>query len=410
MTKATIKRRKSVPVKVGKLTLGSNHPIIVQSMTNTLTEDVQASVEQTKLLADAGSELVRLTVKDESGAKAIPLIKKALLDAGYDVPLIGDFHYNGHLLLTKYPACAQSLDKYRINPGNVGFGETHDTNFESMVKVAMNHDKPVRIGVNWGSLDQQVLARLMDENAKQGNPKANEEIVIDAVVTSALESAKKAVEVGLPEEKIVLSVKCSNVQDMVKANELLASKCNYALHLGVTEPGMGYKGTVLTASGLSLLLQQGIGDTIRCSLTPIPGQSRTEEVRICQHVLQGLGLRSFAPSVTACPGCGRTTSTVFQEVAMNVQDYLQERMPQWKQQGFQGVESMEVAVMGCIVNGPGESKMANIGLSLPGSGETPTCPVFADGKQVATLKGNAKELTENFLKQVEGYVQSHYAR
>ncbi len=405
-----MKRRKSIPVKVGNIVIGGDNPIAVQSMTNILTEDVKASVKQVKELARAGSELVRLTVKDDAGAKAIPEIKKQLLEQGCEVPLIGDFHYNGHLLLQKYPECAQALDKYRINPGNVGFGKNKDENFEAMIKVAIKNNKPVRIGVNWGSLDQEVLKKLMDENAKNNNKKSNNEIVIDALVVSAVESIKKANEIGLSNEKIVVSAKCSRVQDMIKAYELLSEKCENALHLGVTEAGQGIKGAVHTTAGLSVLLQKGIGDTIRTSLTPAPGKSRTEEVKISKQVLQSLGLRFFSPEITSCPGCGRTTSTVFQEIAKNIEEFLQQKTSEWKEKGFKGFEKMEVAVMGCIVNGPGESKNANIGLSLPGAGEQPNAIVFADGKQIKTLKGNAEELTKEFTKLIEKYVESHYSK
>ncbi len=403
-------RRKSIAVKVGNIIIGGDNPVVIQSMTNTPTEDVKATVNQIKELADAGSELVRFTVKDDAGAKAVPLIKKALLDENYEVPLIGDFHYNGHLLLTKFPDCAQALDKYRINPGNVGFGESHDSNFEAMVKVAVDNDKPVRIGVNWGSLDQNVLARLMDENAKNNYSKANTDVLIDALVTSAIESKNKAVELGLENKKIVISTKSSRVQDMIKAYSLLAERCDNALHLGVTEAGQGLKGAIHSTAGLSVLLQKGIGDTIRTSLTPTPGTSRTEEVKICKQILQSLSLRFFTPEITSCPGCGRTTSTVFQEIAEQVEKFLQKKTPEWKKKGVKGVEKMEVAVMGCIVNGPGESKNANIGLSLPGSGETPAAPVFADGKQIKVLKGNAKQLTEEFIKLIEEYVEGHYSK
>jgi (E)-4-hydroxy-3-methylbut-2-enyl-diphosphate synthase len=405
-----MKRRKSIPVKVGKVVIGGKNPVAVQSMTNTPTENIKASVKQVKELADAGSELVRLTVKDEEAAKAIPEIKKELLNENYDVPLIGDFHYNGHLLLTKFPKCAEALDKYRINPGNVGFGEKKDLNFEAMIKVAIDNDKPVRIGVNWGSLDQTLLKKLMDENKKNNFPESNEEIVINALVSSALENVKKANELGLGNDKIVISAKCSKVPDMIKAYSMLAEQCENALHLGVTEAGAGFKGVVQTTAGLSVLLQKGIGDTIRCSLTPIPGQSRTEEVKVCKYILQSLGLRSFSPEVTSCPGCGRTTSTVFQEIALKVEEYLQKKMPEWKKKGFKGIEKMEVAVMGCIVNGPGESKKANIGLSLPGTGETPNALVFVDGKQFKVLKGNAKELTEQFIELIDEYAEKHYKK
>ncbi len=401
-------KRKSIPVKVGNIVIGGNNPVVIQSMTNTPTENIKASVLQIKELADAGSELVRLTVKDDIGAKAIPEIKKSLINEGYEIPLIGDFHYNGHVLLTKYSKCAEALSKFRINPGNVGFGKNKDENFEAMIKTAVNTGTPIRIGVNWGSLDQTVLKKLMDENAGKGNPKTNNEVLIDSIVASALESTQKANDLGLENNMIVLSAKSSRVPDMIKAYELLAEKCSNSLHLGVTEAGGGIKGAVHTASGLSVLLNKGIGDTIRCSLTPTPDSKRTDEVKVCRHVLQSLKLRAFCPEVTSCPGCGRTTSKVFQEIALSIQNFLEEKTLEWKLKGFKGFEGMEVAVMGCIVNGPGESRNANIGLSLPGAGETPSCPVYIDGKQTAVLKGNTKKLTKEFKKLIQEYVEKHY--
>lgn len=401
-----MKRRKSCAVKIGSVTIGGSRPVAVQSMTNTDTTDVEASVRQVRELAEAGSELVRLTVNVAEAAAAIPHIKEKLLTAGCNVPLIGDFHYNGHTLLTKYPACAEALDKYRINPGNVGFGEAHDKNFKQMVEVALKYNKPVRIGVNWGSLDQQILNRLMDENGRAPRPKPANEVTIDAMVESALSSAALAREYGMAEDKIVISVKMSHVPDLLLAYTQLAEKCEYALHLGLTEAGMGLKGAVYSTAALANLLQQGVGDTIRVSLTPAPGGARTDEVKICQYILQALELRQFNPSVTACPGCGRTTNALFQEMAMEMENYFKERMPQWKRQGYKGVEALKIAVMGCIVNGPGESKNADIGISLPGSGENPKAPVFVNGKKVKTLEG--PQMMSEFKKLVEDYVAQKF--
>ncbi|OGQ46429.1 MAG: 4-hydroxy-3-methylbut-2-en-1-yl diphosphate synthase [Deltaproteobacteria bacterium RIFCSPLOWO2_02_FULL_46_8] len=399
-------RHKTIAVQVGNVTMGGEHPVVIQSMTNTDTADVEKSAAQVMELADAGSELVRLTVNNEEAAKAIPLLKEKLLAQGYTVPLVGDFHYNGHTLLNKYPACAEALDKYRINPGNVGFGETHDKNFKQMIEVALKYHKPVRIGVNWGSLDQAIANRLMDENAKCPNPKPANDVMVSAMVESALSSATMAREYGLPADKIVISVKMSHVPDVIRAYTLLAEQCNYALHVGLTEAGMGLKGTVASTAALACLLQQGIGDTIRVSLTPAPGASRTEEVHVCQNILQALELRQFRPSITSCPGCGRTTNTLFQEMAQDMEKFFNAKLPEWKKKGYKGFEFLKVAVMGCIVNGPGESKHANIGISLPGNGENPKAPVFIDGEKVATLEG--PELMTTFKKLVENYMDKNY--
>lgn len=399
-------RRSSQTVTIGKVKMGGGNPVVVQSMTNTDTVDVEKTAAQVLELAEAGSELVRITVNVPEAAAAVPKIRD-IVRAKSQVPIIGDFHYNGHKLLTEFPACADALDKYRINPGNVGAGEAHDKNFKLMVDVAVKHQKPVRIGVNWGSLDQQVLARLMDENGKSKNPKAAEEVMIDAMVESALSSARMAREYGLRPDQIILSVKMSHLQDMVKAYTKLASECDFALHLGLTEAGMGMKGTVASSAALAILLQQGIGDTIRVSLTPEPGGSRSEEVHICRNILQALGLRQFMVSVTACPGCGRTTNTLFQEMAQDMEQFFKVKMPDWKRRGFKGVENLTIAVMGCIVNGPGESKHADIGISLPGSGENPKAPVFVDGKRTVNLEG--PQMMTEFKKIVEDYVEKKFA-
>lgn len=401
-----IRRKKTVPVNVGGVMLGGDYPIVVQSMTNTDTADIKKSVEQVKELADAGSELVRLTVNVDAAAKAIPHIKEKLLAGGCAVPLIGDFHYNGHTLLSENPACAEALDKYRINPGNVGFGPNRDKNYQQMIEVALKYDKPVRIGVNWGSLDQTIANRRMDENAKNANPKPAGEVMIDAMIESAVTSIKLAKEYGMKDDKIVISVKMSHVQDVIKAYTLLAEHCNNALHVGLTEAGMGTKGAVASAAALSNILQQGIGDTIRVSLTPEPGASRTKEVEICQHILQSLDLRQFRPSVTACPGCGRTTNTLFQEMAMEMETFFKEKLPEWRKKGYKGAEGLKIAVMGCIVNGPGESKNADIGISLPGTGENPKAPVFIDGKKVTVLEG--PEMMRQFKGLVEKYVAEKF--
>src|SRR5262245_32627044 len=383
---AQIPRRQSIPVKVGNIWIGGSHPVRVQSMTNTDTADVTATVSQTEALATAGSELVRITVNTREAAAAVPDIVAQLRDRGIDTPIIGDFHYNGHILLREYPACARALDKYRINPGNVGMGRQHDDNFRAIIDVATNHGKAVRIGVNWGSLDQSLVTRLMDENAKTASPKAANDVVMDAMVISAIESAETARSYGMGADCIILSAKVSGVQDLIDVYRRLAAKSEYALHLGLTEAGMGRRGIVSSTAALSILLQEGIGDTIRVSLTPAPGGDRTEEVRTCQDVLQSLGLRTFSPQVTACPGCGRTTSTVFQEMASDIENYLAQRMSIWRQ-SYPGIETLKVAVMGCVVNGPGESKHADIGISLPGTGEEPKAPVYVDGRLMTTLKG-----------------------
>jgi (E)-4-hydroxy-3-methylbut-2-enyl-diphosphate synthase len=405
MPETKIKRRVSVPVTVGSVTIGGGFPVVVQSMTNTDTADVSSTVQQVLELAESGSELVRITVNNEESAKAVPHIREALDAKNCDVPLIGDFHFNGHRLLTEYPDCAQALGKYRINPGNVGKGQRRDTQFVQMIEVACKYDKPVRIGVNWGSLDQSVLARLLDENTAGGNPKELPEVMREAVITSALESAAQAVEVGMPKERIILSCKMSGVQELIAVYQTIAQRCDYALHLGLTEAGIGTKGIVASSAALAVLLQQGIGDTIRISLTPAPGASRTKEVIVGQEILQTMGVRSFTPMVIACPGCGRTTSDYFQHLAQDIQSYLRHKMPEWREQ-YHGVEEMEVAVMGCVVNGPGESKNANIGISLPGTGETPIAPVFEDGKRTVTLKGD--HIAKEFQQLVDRYVESHY--
>lgn len=403
---SVIKRRQSVAVKVGNVTIGGGAPIAVQSMTNTDTENAQATAQQILQLAKAGSELVRITVNTEKAAEQIPAIYDIVRQQS-NVPIVGDFHYNGHRLLTQYPECAQLLDKYRINPGNVGYGEKRDSQFAAMIEVALKHNKPVRIGVNWGSLDQDLATRLMDANAKSANPKTADEVTREALVLSAILSAQAAEELGMPRDKIILSCKVSQVQELIAVQLELAKRCDYAIHLGLTEAGMGSKGIVATTAALSVLLQEGIGDTVRASLTPEPGGDRTKEVIVCQEILQSMALRSFAPMVSACPGCGRTTSTYFQELAAKVQGYVRDRMPIWGQQ-YAGVETMSLAVMGCIVNGPGESKHANIGISLPGSGEAPVAPVFADGRKVATLRG--ERIAEEFQQIVEQYVADKYPK
>ena len=404
---AGLERRKSHKVWIGHVPVGGDAPVMVQSMTNTDTADVASTVAQVKALADAGSEVVRVTVNNEPSAQAIPFIREQLDALGCNVPLVGDFHYNGHRLLADYPDCARALAKYRINPGNVGFGEKRDTQFAAMIEQAIAYDKPVRIGVNWGSLDQQLLARLMDENAKLASPKEVDEVSRDALIASALQSAQLAEGIGLAKDKILLSCKVSRVQDLIDVYSRLAASCEYPLHLGLTEAGMGSKGIVASTAALSILLQQGIGDTIRVSLTPEPNGDRTLEVQVAQEILQVMGIRSFTPLVTACPGCGRTTSTYFQELAESIQRYLRESMPRWGEE-YAGVETMNVAVMGCIVNGPGESKHANIGISLPGTGESPVAPVFIDGKKAVTLRG--EKIAEEFQALIEDYVSSHYQR
>jgi (E)-4-hydroxy-3-methylbut-2-enyl-diphosphate synthase len=401
-----IQRRPSVTVRVGDVPVGSDHPVVVQSMTNTDTADVERTVEQVAALAGAGSELVRITVNNDAAAKAVPTIVAQLEDRGVTVPIIGDFHYNGHLLLTRYPELARTLAKYRINPGNVGVGR-HDENFRTIIEIAIANDKPVRIGVNWGSLDKQLLTQLMDENARRSDPLPADEVMFDAMIESAMRSAALAEEVGLGHDRVILSVKMSQVQDLVRVYRKLAPLSDYPLHLGLTEAGMGTKGIVASAAGLAILLHEGIGDTIRVSLTPAPDGDRTEEVTVAQQVLQSMGLRSFLPQVTACPGCGRTTSTFFQEMAEQIQSYLQAQMPAWKD-AHPGVETMRVAVMGCVVNGPGESKHANIGISLPGTFEEPKAPVYVDGRLHVTLKGD--RIVEEFIELLNEYVTSTYPR
>ena len=400
-----IQRRKSVAVNVGGVNVGGSHPIVVQSMTNTDTVDVEGTADQCEQLARAGSELVRVTVNTKQAAAAVPHIVERLNARGVTVPIIGDFHYNGHILLKAYPECARSLAKYRINPGNVGPGRHHDKNFQAMIEVAIENQKPVRIGVNWGSLDQSLLTRLMDENARRANPKDAREVMREAVVVSALESAQLAERCGLPHDDIILSAKVSEVQDLIAIYQDLAARCDYPLHLGLTEAGMGSKGIVASTAAMGVLLQHGIGDTIRVSLTPRPNGDRTEEVIVAQQILQTMGLRSFMPLVTACPGCGRTTSTLFQEMAEDIQTYIREQMPMWKQK-YIGVEEMKVAVMGCVVNGPGESKHANIGISLPGTGEDPRAPVYVDGERFVTLQGAA--IVPEFMKILDEYVETRY--
>lgn len=403
-TLAPIIRRPATPVRVGDIVIGGG-PVVVQSMTNTDTADIQGTTQQVAALASAGSEIVRITVDRDEAAKAVPHIRDALDKMGCNVPLVGDFHYIGHTLLTENPACAEALQKYRINPGNVGFREKRDTQFSTMIEVAMQYDRPVRIGVNWGSLDQDLVIDMMDENAKSSSPKSASEITEEALVVSALKSAERARELGMSADKIILSCKVSEVQSLISVYRALARQCDYALHLGLTEAGMGSKGIVASTAALSILLQEGIGDTIRVSLTPEPGGDRTEEVIVAQQILQTMGIRSFMPLVTACPGCGRTTSTVFQELAGKIQTYLRERMPDWREH-YTGVEDMNVAVMGCIVNGPGESKHSDIGISLPGTGETPSAPVFIDGEKRMTLRGPG--IAEEFQAIVEDYVKNRY--
>ena len=398
-------RRQSVPVHVATVQVGGGAPVVVQSMTNTDTADAKATALQAAELAKAGSELVRITVDREESAAAVPEIRDRLAAMGLKVPLVGDFHYNGHLLLTQYPACAEALDKYRINPGNVGFREKQDRNFSQMIDVALQHGKPVRIGVNWGSLDQALLTELMDENHRAPEPKEARAVMHEAVVQSALRSAARAEELGMGRDKIILSAKCSEVQDLIAVYRTLASRSDYALHLGLTEAGMGSKGIVASTAALSVLLQEGIGDTIRISLTPEPGGDRTREVTVAQEILQTMGLRAFAPMVIACPGCGRTTSTTFQELAQDIQTHVRGRMPEWRKL-YPGFETLQLAVMGCIVNGPGESKHADIGISLPGTGELPSAPVYVDGKKIATLRGD--DLASQFKLIVEDYVKNRW--
>ena len=399
--------RKTIKVQVGDVTIGGSAPIVVQSMTNTDTSDRSATVDQILKLAKAGSELVRITVNTEEAASQVPYIREELLELGCNVPLIGDFHYNGHTLLTKHKACAQALAKYRINPGNVGFKEKKDRQFTTMIEQAMKFDKPIRVGVNWGSLDQMLLAKYMDANAKRAKPRELRLVMHDAIVASALESAQLAKAVGLREDRIVLSCKVSSVQDLVDIYQKLSRETNHALHLGLTEAGMGSMGIVSTAAALSILLYQGIGDTIRISLTPKPGGGREEEVVVGQEILQSLGIRSFIPEIVACPGCGRTTSTIFQELAQEIKSFVIEKMPVWRAQ-YVGVEEMKIAVMGCIVNGPGESKNANIGISLPGTGEQPSAPVFVNGEKTMTLRG--RNIANEFKRIVDDYVSKNYEK
>jgi len=406
MNNNLIARRSSVPVAIAGVVVGGGAPIVVQSMTNTDTADVAGTVSQVAALARAGSDLVRITVNNESAAKAVPAIREGLDRLAVQVPLIGDFHFNGHRLLTDYPECAQVLAKYRINPGNVGRGEKRDSQFATMIDIACRYERPVRIGVNWGSLDPELMAQLMDENGRSPEPKDAEEVMREAMVQSALQSAARAEAFGLGRDRIILSCKMSGVQDLIAVYRALAARCDYALHLGLTEAGMGSKGIVASTAALAVLLQEGIGDTIRVSLTPQPGEDRTREVVVAQEILQTMGLRSFAPLVSACPGCGRTTSTVFQHLARDIQNYLREQMPLWRSH-YPGVEAMQVAVMGCVVNGPGESKHANIGISLPGTGEHPSAPVYVDGEKVTTLKG--EEIAVQFMRLVDDYVRTHYS-
>jgi (E)-4-hydroxy-3-methylbut-2-enyl-diphosphate synthase len=400
-----IQRRHAVSVKIGSVTVGPDAPVVVQSMTNTDTADAESTIQQIAALARAGSELIRITVNTEAAAKAVPAIVEGIRAKGWTTPIIGDFHYNGHLLLTKYPEAAIALDKYRINPGNVSIGRKDDDNFRTMVEVAVKHQKPVRIGVNWGSLDQALLTRMMDENSKSLDPLPARDVMMKAMVVSALDNAAAAERYGLRRDQIILSAKVSGVRDLIDVYTELAGRCDYALHLGLTEAGMGMKGVVASTAGVAPLLLAGIGDTIRVSLTPTPGGDRAEEVRCAQQILQSLGIRSFMPQVTSCPGCGRTTSTYFQELAERIQGYLVEQMPEWKKQ-YPGVEELKLAVMGCVVNGPGESKHANIGISLPGTFEEPKAPVYVDGKLFTTLKGD--RIVEEFQAILDEYVDKRY--
>jgi len=402
---AAMPRRMSHAVNVGGVMVGGDHPIVVQSMTNTDTADTAATANQVMALARAGSELVRVTVNTDQAAAAVPKIAETIEKFGVRVPIVGDFHYNGHILLKKYPDCARALAKYRINPGNVNIGRKHDDNFRTMIEAAVKYSKPVRIGVNWGSLDQALLARMMDENARRPEPLEAAAVMMEAIVASAIESARAAKRYGLAAGRIILSAKMSGVQDLIACYRMLAARCDYALHLGLTEAGLGSKGIVATTAALAVLLQEGIGDTIRASLTPLPGGDRTEEVVVCQQILQSLGLRSFTPQVTACPGCGRTTSTFFQDMADQIQNYLREKMPAWKGH-HPGVEEMKVAVMGCIVNGPGESKHSNIGISLPGTFEDPVAPVYVDGRLYTTLRG--ERIVAEFVEILDSYVDRRY--
>jgi (E)-4-hydroxy-3-methylbut-2-enyl-diphosphate synthase len=404
---SSMQRRRSVEVSIGPIRVGGPAPIVVQSMTNTDTADVEGTAQQVKSLARAGSELVRITVNTAEAAEAVPHIRNRLDQLGVTVPLIGDFHFNGHKLLREHPGCAEALAKYRINPGNVGRGSKRDPQFAEMIETACRYGKPVRIGVNWGSLDQDLLTRLMDENSARAEPLSAQQIMRNAVVLSALESGRRAEELGMAHDRIILSAKVSGVQDLIAIYRDLAGRCEYPLHLGLTEAGMGSKGIVASTAGIAVLLQEGIGDTIRVSLTPEPGGDRTQEVIVAQEILQTMGLRSFLPLVTACPGCGRTTSTVFQELAQRIQTHIRHRMPEWRRE-YDGVEDMTVAVMGCVVNGPGESKHANIGISLPGTGERPVAPVYEDGEKTVTLKGD--RIAEEFQELLEQYVARKFSR
>jgi (E)-4-hydroxy-3-methylbut-2-enyl-diphosphate synthase len=397
-------RRKAVTVRVGNVLVGSRHPVVVQSMTNTDTADVEGTIRQVAALWRAGSEIVRITVNNDAAAQAVPRIVEGLAERGVFVPIVGDFHYNGHLLLTRYPECARALAKYRINPGNVG-AKRHDENFRAIIEQAILHDKPVRIGVNWGSLDPALLAELMDQNARLPAPRDGKTVMMNAMIESALRSANMAEEFGLPHNRIILSAKVSGVQDLVAVYGELARLCDYPLHLGLTEAGMGMKGIVASTAALSMLLQQGIGDTIRVSITPRPGGDRTEEVQVAQQILQSLEIRSFAPQVTSCPGCGRTTSSYFQQLAQDIEGYLRDQMPVWREI-HPGVEELKVAVMGCVVNGPGESKHANLGISLPGTFEEPKAPVYVDGEHFTTLRGD--HIAAEFKRILDEYVESHY--
>jgi (E)-4-hydroxy-3-methylbut-2-enyl-diphosphate synthase len=403
---AQIRRRKTIGVSVDHVRIGGGAPVVVQSMTNTDTADIDATVQQVRELAQAGSELVRITVNTEDAAQAVPRIRERLYQLGVNAPLVGDFHFNGHKLLTRYPECAEALSKYRINPGNVGRGSKRDTQFAAMIEVACRFDRPVRIGVNWGSLDQDLLTRLMDDNSASTEPLDADQVVHQALIVSAVDSARRAEEIGLDHDRIILSCKMSGVQDLITVYRALAEASNYPLHLGLTEAGMGSKGIVASTAALAVLLQEGIGDTIRISLTPEPGGDRSREVIVAQEILQTMGLRSFTPMVIACPGCGRTTSTLFQSLAQDIQDHIRHRMPEWRRQ-YTGVEEMTVAVMGCVVNGPGESKHANIGISLPGTGERPVAPVYEDGSKTVTLRGES--IATEFQSLVESYVARNYS-
>jgi (E)-4-hydroxy-3-methylbut-2-enyl-diphosphate synthase len=402
---AQLERRKSTTVTVGNVRVGSSAPVVVQSMTNTDTADVQGTIQQVAALATAGSELVRVTVNNDAAAAALPAIVEGLAKLGIEVPIVGDFHYNGHLLLKKYPECARALAKYRINPGNVSIGRKDDDNFRTMIECAVENQKPVRIGVNWGSLDQALLTKMMDENSKRAQPAEARDVMIEAMLVSAIESAKAAERYGLRHDQIILSAKVSGVRDLIEVYELMAARCDYALHLGLTEAGMSMKGIVASTAGLAPLLLKGIGDTIRVSLTPKPGGDRTEEVQVAQQILQSLGIRSFAPQVTACPGCGRTSSTYFQELTQDIQAYVRDSMPVWRDR-YPGVEELKLAVMGCVVNGPGESKHANIGISLPGTFEDPKAPVYVDGRLMTTLRGD--DIVNDFKKILDEYVAARY--